>query len=562
MNVCGELKYMLKWLLILFYYASSKHEQVLFEYVRGETDEVAVGAIDSSLEEAEPTLKEYDGSLSFPYGTNEALVGQTSPTKCSGNGIFCKCGFQDVSWIYQLLENNQDCYTLQGVCQHCGLQERIREIGFDYKFLSPQHEDVYRLRVLKEGEIWNPPRYNYQCKKTYVVTGVRSKYLRVDSLGGRDFYTLKIKCGKLKGEHDPNLRPSDWQIGSFPWLEAGEKPKCTDLGEDKCKSSTECVWKVERCKEGNPFALEALIAEAKNNPGVEKALENIVKVDSMEKEADSTKPQAWNGKGIRRELLNEEPAASINELDLGDDFHPAMQDILSEFSQYVQAPEEEDVGNENPALDPFLVSVLEQFGDSLMPDKDPQQVSVGAAEDDDAAVQKMLDSLEYYDLDNQEKAVSSSDELHPVPIGDEFFDLDSDDIISGFLREDAAIDRALDEHRKPRHSLDEVEVGDSRIDELKEQKSLLASSMAKSSQALGFGIFGLVLELGKTGLAHFEVWSYMKGLIATASTWQLISFGLFCFVLCGMTLYFCFRKSGDRFRSDYNWLQSEEEMEF
>ena len=47
---------MLTWLLILFYFASSKHERVVFEYVREDIGEVAVGDIDPNLEEAEPTL--------------------------------------------------------------------------------------------------------------------------------------------------------------------------------------------------------------------------------------------------------------------------------------------------------------------------------------------------------------------------------------------------------------------------------------------------------------------------------------------------------------------------
>jgi len=575
---------MLTWLLILFYFASSKHERVVFEYVREDIGEVAVGDIDPNLEEAEPTLEEYDGALSFPYGTNEALVGAPNPTTCSGNGIFCKCGFQDVSWEFQLLDDNQDCYTLSGVCQHCGLQDRVREIGFDYKFLPPQHEDVYRLRILKEGEIWNPPRYNYQCKESYVVTGVRSKYLRIDSLGGRDFYTLKIKCGKLKGEDDPNLKPTDWHIGKFPWLAAGEKPKCGDLKQDKCKASSECTWKAPKCENGNPFALEELIKQAKGNVGVQQALQNILQVEGMEKKTDSTKPQSWNGGGGRRKL-EEEPTASIDELDLGEDFHPHLKNILSEFSKFVQTPDDEEEisvadGQKESNLDPFLVEVLEQFGDSLMEPKDQQAVAEkedsSESEDSDVNIddlKELLEKLDYYDLDSNEEAVSSSEDLRPVHVGDEFFNLDSDDIISGFLREESLIRQALKPHN--RQNLEEIEVGDSLTDmvveDLKEEKTEIASSLEKS-YSLGFGFFAAILEFGKAGAVKYHFWEHTRNLLTGASLWELILvgllcfvlFGLFCFVLFGMIMHLCFKKKGDVYQPDYQFLRSEEvdELEF
>ena len=93
--------------------------------------------------------------------------------------------------------------------------------------------------------------------------------------------------------------------------------------------------------DGNPFALEELIKQAKGNVGVQQALQSILQVEGMEKKTDSTKPQSWNGGGGRREL-EEEPTASIDELDLGEDFHPHLKNILSEFSKFVQTPDDEE----------------------------------------------------------------------------------------------------------------------------------------------------------------------------------------------------------------------------
>ena len=64
-------------------------------------------------------------------------------------------------------------------------------------------------------------------------------------------------------------------------------------------------------------------------------------------------------------------------------------------------------------MDPFLVEVLEQFGDSLMEPKDQQAVAEkedsSESEDSDVNIddlKELLEKLDYYDLDSNEEAVT------------------------------------------------------------------------------------------------------------------------------------------------------------
>jgi len=513
---------------------------------------LTLSTFDKDLEEPEPTLEEYDGFLSVPYGASEKSVGTPTPASCDANGIFCKCGFQDVAWKYQQLAGNKDCYTLKGVCQHCGLKDRVVQLGFDYKFLPPQHEDVYELRTLSEGEIWNPPQYNYQCKEGSVITAVRSKYTRLDSLGGRDFYTLKIKCGKLKGEDDPNLKPANWNFGDFPWLKAGEHPECEDLEETRCKASTECEWKphARKCEMGNPFMLESLISNAKNNPGVEKTLQDILKVNSMENKADSTKPKPWSGEVSRRNL--EEDALADNELE---DFDRFLTNVMNEFSEAVPEDEKEIGEQQALALDPFLAEILEEFGQSLMEQgrSDSVETEVGVSRDseDDSedfreALKAVDDNLEYYDfdqfLDDRESAINSaqedsSEDLTPMAVGDDFFDLDDEHIIQNFLHNEQLHENELAEG--------ETEVGSSLPNFWSGfgafKTHVNVHGLAKESgRRLGLGIVTSVVSNGfvVARSVHFgRVWLRTRDWIA-ASLLHIIIAGVLLFSLLTSVAYY------------------------
>merc|ERR1719499_2282758 len=260
-----------------------------------------------------------------------------------------------------------------------------------------------------------------------------------------------------------------------------------------------------------------------------------------------------------------------------------MKDILSEFSQFVQSPHEETVGD-NAELNPVLAEILEEFGDSLMSKNTPVQEDKIAAtpvepqkevgydrkkdEEADAAIMQLLETLDYYEKDSEEEEVSSSDDLNPIPVGDEFFNLDSDDIISGFLREESAIREALKPHK--RHSLDstsdstETEVAlDSPVGELSTQNSV-ANNLAKSSGMLGFGIFAAGFEYGKISLSKYHIWKNINTWFAAAETWQLIVLGLLSFVLCGLVMHYCRRRNGDRIKRKfgYDFMGSTDELDW
>merc|ERR1719330_1903241 len=67
--------------------------------------------------------------------TETKAVNLASAKSCVANGIWCKCGFQNVHWSYDRIEEgSKDCYTLTGTCQICGMAERVTAVGFDYKY--------------------------------------------------------------------------------------------------------------------------------------------------------------------------------------------------------------------------------------------------------------------------------------------------------------------------------------------------------------------------------------------------------------------------------------------
>eukprot|EP00493_Phyllostaurus_siculus_P027848 UN28196 len=76
--------------------------------------------------------------------------------ECQSNGLYCKCGFSEITWQYRRVERGQrDCYTLDGLCQKCDEPNPIKSIGFDYKYNEVGSKDIYTLRTEKFYSDWD-----------------------------------------------------------------------------------------------------------------------------------------------------------------------------------------------------------------------------------------------------------------------------------------------------------------------------------------------------------------------------------------------------------------------
>merc|ERR1711879_985728 len=88
------------------------------------------------------------------------------------------------------------------------------------------------------------PAYPFTCKDNKVIIGVKSKYYRYEKLGDRDFYTLKIKCDRMKATIPSNRIPESYNRRRLFFGDNLSKKfevhlKARELGKDGDDSSSD-----------------------------------------------------------------------------------------------------------------------------------------------------------------------------------------------------------------------------------------------------------------------------------------------------------------------------------